>query len=304
MEPLRRRIHQERAQDLRAATLRAATLRSALRRSVETERFGATARENPEKFPAPCFRFGGSVLLQRRESCTQEMAAEYTTPNRDRMESLEHCTRSARLANQMRGPTEAVGDPVKEPSLRNRAEFASIPTAGRDPKTMFHDVPDWSSNSGPVDSSARSSRDFENEPTDFGMTPIRESAMVAPAGPACPAPPVGALAPMNDSKTFVAKAAGDVRGNTIATIQSIRELVRFAAMGRNAQGRLEFRIGFEARILGGIEVRVIALGNRAIKLALRHGRFRAGDRVEENINALVKKLEQSAIKVESIECID
>ncbi len=74
-------------------------------------------------------------------------------------------------------------------------------------------------------------------------------------------------------------------------------LLRFAEMGRDAQGRNELRVGFGSAVLGGVEVFVTSLGPRRVSLRLR-GSGVAGEEGLRHADDLRASLERRGLEVD------
>ena len=148
----------------------------------------------------------------------------------------------------------------------------------------------------PTQANAQSSAAAVNPERDAAGNKVQPEAqpMVdseTPTLPGIPPTPIQAQA--------IAKAKQAAGQRPLVTPEQLQEMVRYAAVGANAQGQSEFLLGLAGDVAGGLQVRLTALGQRRLKirLAQQSGQGPA----DEQVRGLIEALRARGIEVVEVE---
>jgi hypothetical protein len=98
-------------------------------------------------------------------------------------------------------------------------------------------------------------------------------------------------------------SAGGIVDSPTASLSPalLQQLVEFAAVQQNKDGFYEFQLGLAQDVLGGLQIRLAAYGNRRVGLKVKSGRGRSLDIGEQEIAGLIAALQKRGVDVVDVD---
>ena len=173
-------------------------------------------------------------------------------------------------------PTDQPASTDPNSQARSTAQAQMQTSPAKPEQEGINTRPPAASDEGGSSSSEESVVSSEDHSTELGLPPQ------------LPTPPPGPQAVRSRS------------GRVNVTAQQLQQIVQFAAIGQNAEGQSQFHMGLVGDVLGGMNLTLIALGNRRLKIKLAGG-DRDAQPDAEQLNALVELLGAQGIEVVEVE---